>query len=521
MKPARSIVPPGAEILIVDDRYQDLLAIEELLSTQGYVTSTATTGADALRQVLSHDFAVILLDVMMPDMDGFELATIIKQRERSKHTPIIFMTAAGAEMSFIYRAYSVGAVDYLNKPIDPDVFKAKVAIFVDLFRKDARIKEQGEALRTADRNASEDEADELKIETDRRYRNLAEAIPQIVWTTNQQGVVTYFNQRWFGYTGQLPGDEIGDGWKTTVHPDDLPPYVARCESSLGGTEVFELELRLRRADGQYRWHLCRAVPEHAEDGEFTGWIGTHTDFDDRRRALDAAQAAVAVRDEFLSIASHELRTPLAVLDLRLHSLESNLTDVFTSGGGGGEHLRTKITSARTQGRRLTSLVDSLLDVTRIANGRLTLERETFDLGESVREGFDDIAELAHNAGCEVAIETDGDLVGMWDRRRLDQLVRNVLGNAIKYAPQAPIQVGVFGASDQVRVSVRDHGMGIEAADVERVFGRFERAVSARRYGGLGMGLYIARQIAVAHGGTIQATSTLGAGATFLVELPRG
>jgi len=517
VKAQRTIVPPGAEILLVDDRYQDLLAIEELLTGQGYTTSTATTGAEALRQVLSHDFAVILCDVMMPDMDGFELASIIKQRERSRHTPIIFMTAAGAEMSFIYRAYSVGAVDYLNKPIDPDVFKAKVAIFVALFRKDLRIREQADALRIADRHEQQDEADDLKIVTDRRYRNLAEAIPQIVWTTNELGVVTYFNQRWFEYTGQLASEAVGDGWKRAVHPEDLPPYVAKCESSLGGAEVFELELRLRRADGQYRWHLCRAVPEHV-DAEFSGWIGTNTDFDDRKRALDAAREAVAVRDEFLSIASHELRTPLAVLDLRLHSLESNLTDVFSDGR---EHLRTKLHSVRSQGQRLTSLVNSLLDVTRIANGRLTLDRETFDLGESVREGFEHIADLARGAGCEVGIETDGDLVGMWDRRRLEQLVRNLLSNAIKYAPDAPIQVGVVGVPDRVTVSVRDHGMGIEAADVERVFGRFERAVSARKYSGLGMGLYIARQIAIAHGGSIHATSTPGAGATFLVELPRG
>jgi PAS domain S-box-containing protein len=507
------------EILVVDDRHQDLLAIEGILSTRDYTLSTATTGAEALRKVLEREFAVILLDVMMPDMDGFELATIIKQRERSKHTPIIFMTSAGADMSFIYRAYSIGAVDYLAKPIDPDVFKAKVGIFVDLFRKDRRIKLQAEALRAADRRERELELAEVRMANERRYRNLAEAIPQIVWTANPIGVVTYFNQRWFEYTGQAPEEALAEGWKGAVHPDDLPRYLEHWDSSLGSSKVFELECRLRRNDGEYRWHLCRAVPERDDDtDQILGWLGTNTDFDDRKRALDAAHEAVSARDEFLSIASHELRTPLTTLQLRLQSLEFNLADVFASGREG---LRRKLSSAMGQGRRLISLVDNLLDVARITNGKLTLQRESFDLGDSIREVTDSFAEMAHSAGCDVEVRTEGTLVGNWDRLRVEQVVQNLLGNAIKYAPKAPIQVGVVGAADKVTISVRDHGMGIAAVDVERVFGQFERAVSARQYGGLGMGLYIARQIAVAHGGTIRASSTPGDGSTFMVELPRG
>src|SRR5262245_29668151 len=186
-------MPSDVDILVVDDRREDLLVIESILGDRGYNLVTASSASAALRKVLEHDFAAILLDVRMPDMDGFELAAFIKQRERSRLTPIIFLTAAGAEVGSIYRAYSVGAVDYLMKPLDPDVLRAKVAIFAELFRKDQRIHEQAEQLRAS-------ELARLKVINDRRYKNLAEAIPAMVWTANPAGAVTFINRRWTEYT---------------------------------------------------------------------------------------------------------------------------------------------------------------------------------------------------------------------------------------------------------------------------------------------------------------------------------
>src|SRR5215468_10727235 len=141
------------EILIVDDRPEDLLAIESILTSNDYQLVTAMTGADALRRVLERNFAVILIDIKMPGMDGFELATIIKQRERSRYTPIVFLTSGGPDI--VYRSYAAGAVDYLIKPLDPEVLRAKVAIFVDMYRKDLRIREQADALRAAERRERE------------------------------------------------------------------------------------------------------------------------------------------------------------------------------------------------------------------------------------------------------------------------------------------------------------------------------------------------------------------------------
>jgi PAS domain S-box-containing protein len=493
-------------ILIVDDRPENLVAVESVLASPVYDLVCATAGAEALRRVLERDFAVILIDVIMPVMDGFELAAIIKERERSRHTPIIFLTAGAPDLQHIYRGYSVGAVDYMTKPLDADVLRAKVAIFVELFRKDQRIHAQAEALRAAERRERELE----RTTSEQRYRNLAEAIPHIVWTASPSGAITYFNARWLEYTGH---DATGWSWLACVHPDDVERCTNKWRDGIASGQVFQLECRLKRRDDTFRWHFCRAVPELVH-GRIVAWLGTYTDFDDLRRACDAAEAAVHTRDEFLSIASHELRTPLTTLQLRMHSLERDFASPTSDAG-----VRRKLESSLRQSKRLISLVDNLLDVSRIVSGRITLRREPFDLAAVIRDLVDRFAETAAVAGATLELEAREPVIGEWDRLRVEQIAENLIANAIKYAPRAPIVVAVTSRATMARLTVRDHGPGISDADRQRIFGPFERAVSSRNYGGLGLGLYIAHQNVLAHGGTIAVESELGAGATFIAELP--
>jgi PAS domain S-box-containing protein len=511
---ARAEMSTDVDILIVDDRPEHLLVIETILSSNDYNLVRATSGYAALRRILAQDFAVILVDVVMPGMDGFELATTIKQRERSRHTPIIFLTAGGSDISFIYRGYSVGAVDYLMKPLDADVLRAKVAIFVDLFRKDRRIREQAEALRAAERREREHELIAIRAANEQRYRNLAEAIPQIVWTALPDGAITYFSHRWYEYTGQTFADAKGSGWMSVIAPGDAEPCATRWFGGLAAQRVFELECRLRRRDGELGWHLCRAVPELGADGRIAGWLGTFTDCDALKRACDDAERAVNARDEFLSIASHELRTPLTTLQLRLKSLHDDLT-----ASGVGAQVKRKLDSSVRQGSRLMTLVDSLFDVSRITNRKLTLQRERFDLAGVATELVERFSEAAANAGVTLEVHAEGAAIGVWDRLRVEQILQNLLSNAIKYAPNAAVAVTIGARDGNATITVRDHGPGIAPADLERIFGLFERAVSSRNYGGLGLGLYIARENAAAHGGTISVTSHPAEGATFVVELP--
>jgi PAS domain S-box-containing protein len=502
---------PDANILVVDDRPEDLLALRTVLDDPGYRLITAQSGRDALLEVLRHDFALIMLDAHMPGMDGFEVASIIKQRERSRLTPLLFLTAANSDPALIYRAYSVGAIDYLTKPIDRDVVRAKVAIFVDLYRKDVRIREQSIALQEAERRQRELEIAQERLASTRRYRNLADAIPQIVLTAAPDGSLTYTNQQWTRYTGQPPEQALGWGWIGVLHPEERDGYVGRLRAAFASHQRFESECRLRRADGAYRWHMAVAVPERDEKGHLTQWIGTLSDVDDLQRAHTAAKEAIKFRDEFLSIASHELRTPLTALQLQIETLRDSVKDMDR------DAIAKRVIKAERQIGRLGKLIANLLDVSRIVSGRLQLELEEFDAAEAVREVADRFAEEAGRAGCKLELNTEP-AFGRWDRVRLEQVVTNLLSNAIKYAPGAPIQVDVEGGNP-MRLTVQDHGIGIAAEDLTRIFGRFERAAPTRHYGGLGMGLFIAQQIVQAHGGNIAAVSSPGEGSRFTVELP--
>jgi len=280
---------PRASILMVDDRRENLLALEAILEPLGLRLVSVTSGTEALKELLLGDFACMLLDVQMPELDGFELATLIKQRKRSQHIPIVFVTALSKEDTHVYRGYSAGAVDYIFKPIDPDVLRSKVTVFVELWVKNRQLQEQAAKLH-------ERELAELERASEARYRQLADAMPQIVWTSGADGGATYFNGRWFEYTGMTPEEAGPNAWLAAVHPDDLASAVARRAQTLASGEPYEVEYRFRAADGTYRWHLGRAVPMRDETGRIEFWIGTATDIHDRKIIEEQRTFIVAAGD---------------------------------------------------------------------------------------------------------------------------------------------------------------------------------------------------------------------------------
>jgi signal transduction histidine kinase len=232
-----------------------------------------------------------------------------------------------------------------------------------------------------------------------------------------------------------------------------------------------------------------------------------------------AREAVRARDDFLSVASHELKTPLTPLRLRLQGLRREVE------GGEQESVpRERVVraarGAEQQLHKLAVLVDALLDVSRLTQGRLALSWEELDLAEVVGEVVERFAQQAAKVGCEVEVRAEGPVMGRWDRTRLEQVVTNLLSNALKYGAGRPVHVAVEGEAERAVLVVSDEGIGISPEAQERIFGKFERAVSGRHYGGLGLGLYITRQIVQALGGTIAVESEPGQGATFRVVLPR-
>jgi PAS domain S-box-containing protein len=291
-----------ANVLLVDDRPENLLALEAILEPLGQNLVRAGSGEDALRRLLEQDFAVILLDVQMPGMDGFETAATIKQRQRTRDIPIIFLTAISKEEQHVFQGYEVGAVDYVFKPFDAAILRSKVVVFIDLWEKSAQLRRHEQQLR-------EQQVAELRRASEERYRRLADAMPQIVWTTDVTGSATYYNRRFFEYTGMRPDEADPHAWTRVVHPDDLPDTVARRAVTLESAEVFEVEYRFRAHDGSYRWHLGRALPMLGADGEIEFWVGTATDIHDRKRMEDAQRFLLDAGAELAS--SLDYRATLA------------------------------------------------------------------------------------------------------------------------------------------------------------------------------------------------------------------
>jgi PAS domain S-box-containing protein len=275
-----------ANILLVDDRRENLLALEAILEPLGQTLLFADSGEEALRTLLKDEVALILLDVQMPVMDGFATASLIKKRERTKHIPIIFVTAISKDEEHVFRGYSTGAVDYIFKPFSPEVMRSKVSVFIELHEKNAQLQRQAEQLK-------ERELAELRRESEERYRFLAEAQPDQIWTALPNGELDYVNQRVLDYLGTSFGETVESGWTNVMHPDDLPRTLELWQRALDTGQQYENEIRLRRAeDGSYRWHLTRAVPMRSRKGEVIKWFGSNTDIHDRKRAEEAQQFLV-------------------------------------------------------------------------------------------------------------------------------------------------------------------------------------------------------------------------------------
>ena len=386
-----------AKLLIVDDLPENLLALEALIKREDRAVYKALSADEALSLLLQHEFALAILDVQMPGMNGFELAEMMRGTEKTKNIPIVFVSAAGREMNYAFKGYESGAVDFLHKPLDIHAVKSKVNVFVDLYRQRKAVKQQVEAL----------------------------------------------------------------------------------EQSRREQEVLLAQLQVTQGELEH---------------------------------------AVRMRDDFMSIVSHEVRTPLNGLILetqlrKMHLARDNAA-AFTL-----DKMQAMVERDERQIQSLIRLIEDMLDVSRIRTGKLSIRPGQFDLSRLVSTLVETFAPQISAAQSSVNLNADSPVVGLWDEFRIEQVVSNLLTNALRYGAKSPIDVSVYVEGENAIVEVRDQGIGISEENQQRIFQQFERVSAKHAVAGLGLGLFISEQIVAAHGGKITVQSALGEGAVFRVSLP--
>jgi signal transduction histidine kinase/DNA-binding response OmpR family regulator len=573
MQPTPEAAPEErSDILVVDDMPDKLLVFATVLESLGQNLVFANSGGQALREVLAHDFAVILLDVNMPDIDGFETARLIRSHRKSAHTPIIFVTAYADEMQTA-RGYSLGAVDYILAPMVPEVLRSKVKVFVELHQMHRRIRRQAdEKVALAEAVAARHVAET----NDRRSRFLAHASRQLSASLELPLSMRRLVELALPDLGEL-------AMVALFTPDER---IERCYlGTLGGPSQAAALGEIDSAGLPVPWRDVMAHAVHTRQGirlgaaDIAGWgapgtattpvrsvavapllIGdralgallvgsarSDTPFHADGPALDelASRAAISFenarlyqslqseiverraaeaelkqvnqrKDEFLAMLSHELRNPLSPI--------RSAVEVIRRIAPPDAQLTWATDVVDRQAHHLTRLVDELLDVARINRGVITLQCHTVDLNAVIAHSVDLVRAGIESRAHTLVLEQPG--APLWldgDFARLSQVVANLLDNAAKYSDNGSrIVLKLAEQQGSAVITVRDNGRGIEADLLPRIFDLFTQGQRTpdRRQGGLGVGLTLVRRLVALHGGVVNASSAgLGLGAEFEVRLP--
>lgn len=353
-------------------------------------------------------------------------------------------------------------------------------------------------------------------ETERRFQNMADAAPVLLWMSQADGMCTFFNQTWLDFTGRTLEQEWGVGWAEAVHFEDLQRCLDTYVDAFNEREVFEMEYRLRRADGEYRWILDRGTPRYAPDGTFHGYIGSCIDITERRQVETDLRRALHAKEEFLGLVSHELRTPLTALQLQLERLRREPGETFAP------RQREILDRMGVSSSRLGHLIESLLQLSRIQRGSLTPTMRTLDLADLAKAVIDEARAGADKKGLELRLVTEPDLRPLVSDQDLVRLVlSNLVTNGIKFTERGFVEVSVTCDQRTHRIEVKDTGRGIPREAQTRIFEPFEQLEPTRQKHtpGVGLGLSLALQMTRALGGSIALESEPDHGSMFVVTLP--
>ena len=547
LRAAPAITRPPREdrvnILMVDDRAENLLALDAILEPLGERLVRAHSGDEALKCLLTEEFAVILLDVQMPGLNGFETAEMIKSRERTRYVPIIFLTAISKDEAYVFRGYSVGAVDYMSKPFQPDVLRSKVSVFVDLYRKQRQLKRQERMLREAAiREVELEHRAQLLAQEARTAHIVGTAMDAIIVLDAAHGI-TLFNsaaERMFGRPASdvlgkrihdlIPDDGLGEALtcaEDEAASDDLTPELHAFRGQRVAGEPFTMEATvscLDVADDRMFTIIARDVTERlrTEEALRTQAESLEQNAAELRALNDALKArqeelerAMTARNRFYASMSHELRTPINAIigynTLLLDHIYGPLNEKQTHG----------LQRTHRAANHLLELVNDVLDLSKIEAGKIELTLQPVPFPGIIEDLFVTVRPLTDEHETPLELRIDGSPKSIIsDPRRVRQILLNLLSNAIKFGRGRPILVeALLAATDHVEIAVTDQGEGIEPDDVSRIFDEFVQLSNSHQLGGTGLGLPISKRLAALLGGELHVQSERGKGSTFRLRLP--
>lgn len=517
-------------ILIVDDRPENLYSLQQLLELNHFKVDTAASGEEALRKILRNTYFLIILDVQMPDMDGFEVAEAITGYSKSKDIPIIFLSAVSVEKRFITRGYSSGGLDYITKPVDPEILLLKVSTFYRLHQQTRELHEAQEALRqeVMERKLAQEALSHSLDE----LRSILESIQQIAFTLGPEGNIEFVNRYWHRYAAS---------------PDALPdtpegePSVAECiQKAIGSAQQEVFEVRIKPlGEGDFRYHLLSLTPVWKE-GAIGKWVCIFTDIHEQKminqllenrveeRTMELRQANRDLEysnhelQQFAYVASHDLKEPLRKIQVFSNLISSKFGPEVPE----AEHYLNKIVSSAA---RMNSLITDVLEYSKISIGG---QFRPTDVNTILRDILDDMELLVREKGAVIRIEDMPLLHAIPSQIR--QVFQNILSNALKFSrkgvsPEISVsaeRTGEVCASGELhpkgpycRITVRDNGIGFDERYLDKIFVIFQRLHGRNEFEGTGIGLAIVKKIIDTHGGLITASSREGEGSSFTIVLP--
>jgi len=515
-------------VLVADDDPVSRKLLLLLLAPFRFDVVMATDGLSALELARRRQPDAVLADVLMPGLDGFRLCLALRKEPRLAQVPVLLTHIGTPDELDLRMAQNVGANGFVRRTQEGD------EILGALLRE---LRYGGFSPAAAEQSPSVDEhlhgmvrrlerqvglltqAERAVSESEERYRLIVSGSFDGVWDWDLRRRSFWCSPRLLEMLGLETAHFAGtyEAFVGRLHPDDRDAVVNALSAHLEHDTPYDVSFRLRHADGGYRSCMSRGRAQRDASGRPVRMAGIIDDVTERLRLLRETQEAVRTRDEFLSVAAHELRTPLTALRLRLQAVNQALR---AEGPWSPERIAQALAAADRQVERLASLGDTLLDVSQLQLQAPQLELEEVDLASVIREAVAHSEQEAVRVGCRLVLDRLPSTPGKWDRVRMAQVVRHLLANAMKFGPGKPVEVVLQSEPETAVLEVRDHGIGIAPERVEGLFHRFERAVSAKHYGGLGLGLYRVRRIVEAHGGAVTVNSVPGQGATFRVHLPR-